>query len=68
VSLGKYAASTFIMVSHGMHKGTFQNLQEKLSRRILMWDQPSQDGKEILIKTNAQAIPAYLMGFFKLPI
>jgi hypothetical protein len=51
-----------------MHKGRFQNLQEKLSRRILMWDTPSQGGKEILIKAIAQAIPSYLMGVFKFPM
>jgi hypothetical protein len=50
-----------------MHKGRFQNLQEKLTKRIMVWGDgyPSQGGKEMLIKAIAQAIPTYLMGVFK---
>jgi hypothetical protein len=51
-----------------MHKGRFQNLQEGLTKRILMWDQASQARKEVLIKTIGQAIPTYLMGVLKLPM
>jgi hypothetical protein len=51
-----------------MHKGRFQNLKGRLTKRILMWDQASQAGKEVLIKAIAKAIPTYLMGVFKLPI
>ena len=52
-----------------MHKGKFQNLQEQLTRRIMLWGDniPSQGGKEILIKAVAQAIPTFIMGVFKLP-
>jgi hypothetical protein len=53
-----------------MHKGKFQNLQEKLTKRIMTWGDgyPSSAGKEMLIKAIAQAIPAYIMGVFKLPM
>jgi hypothetical protein len=55
---------------HGrMHKGRFQNLQQRLLKRMMIWGDgvPSQAGKETLIKSIAQAIPTYIMGIFKLP-
>ena len=51
----------------GMHKGKFQNLQSRLAKRILLWGNQSQGGKEILIKAVAQALPTHIMGVFKLP-
>ena len=50
-----------------MHKGKFQNLQSRLAKRILLWGNQSQGGKEILIKAVAQALPTHIMGVFKLP-
>ncbi|KAK1644334.1 hypothetical protein QYE76_062139 [Lolium multiflorum] len=52
-----------------MHRGRFQNLQGKLTKRILQWDDGllSSAAKEILIKAVGQSIPTYLMGVFKLP-
>lgn len=50
-----------------MHNGKFQNLQERLAKRILLWGNQSQGGKEVLIKAVAQALPTYIMGVFKLP-
>jgi hypothetical protein len=51
-----------------MHKGKFQNLQSKLSKRLIEWGDSvqAQNAREILIKAIAQAIPAYVMGVFKL--
>ena len=53
-----------------MHKGRYQNLQERQTKRIMIWGHgmPSQGGKEILIKAVAQSIPTYIMGVFNLPI
>ena len=47
-----------------MHRGTFQNLQVRLMKRICIWGDShmAQAGKETLIKAVAQAIPAYIMG------
>jgi hypothetical protein len=52
-----------------MHRDRFQNLQGRLTKRILQWDDGllSQAAKEILIKAVGQSIPTYLMSVFKLP-
>jgi hypothetical protein len=52
-----------------MHKGRFVNLQSHLCQHIIAWVDGlhSQSAKEIPIKAIAQAIPAYIMGVFKLP-
>jgi hypothetical protein len=51
-----------------MHKGRFINLQSRLCQRLMDWgDLLSQSAREVLIKAIAQAIPAYVMGVFKLP-
>jgi hypothetical protein len=52
-----------------MHRDKFQNLQGRLTKRILQWDDGSlsQAAKEILIKAVGQSIPTYLMSVFKLP-
>ena len=49
--------------------GTFKELQEKITKRVLGWKEKfiSKAGREILIKTMAQAIPTYSMSLFKLP-
>ena len=51
-----------------MNKGKFDNLQSKLSKRLLQWGDLSQGGKEIMIKAVAQALTTYIMGVFKLPL
>jgi hypothetical protein len=50
-----------------MSRGKFEPLQAKLVKRLMMWGDLSQGGKEILIKAVAQALPTYIMGVFKLP-
>jgi hypothetical protein len=55
---------------HGrMSRGKFQNLQAQLTKRLLMWGDGhlAQAGREVFIKSVAQALPTYLMGVFKLP-
>ncbi|KAM0834186.1 hypothetical protein ACQ4PT_063778 [Festuca glaucescens] len=51
-----------------MNKGKFQMLQEQLAKRILLWNDLSQGGKEIMIKAVAQSLATYIMGVFKLPL
>ena len=48
---------------------TFKGLQEKIMKRVMGWKEKfiSKAGREILIKTVAQAIPTYSMCLFKLP-
>lgn len=48
----------------------FGYIKDKLSQRILSWESRclSKAGKELLLKTVAQAIPAYAMGIFLFPI
>ena len=48
---------------------TFKELEEKILKRVLGWKEKfiSKAGREVLIKTVAQAIPTYAMSLFKLP-
>ena len=48
---------------------TFKDLGEKITKRVLGWKEKyiSKAGREILIKTVAQAIPKYTMRMFKIP-
>ena len=48
---------------------TFKELEEKILKRVLWWKEKfiSKAGREVLIKTVAQAIPTYAMSLFKLP-
>ena len=57
------------MLSGKSKVGTFKELQEKITKRVLGWKEKfiSKAGREILIKTVAQAIPTYSMNLFKLP-
>ena len=57
------------MLSGKLKVGTFKELQEKITKRVLGWKEKfiSKAGQEILIKTVSQAIPTYSMSLFKLP-
>ena len=48
---------------------TFKDIQEKITKCVMGWKEKfiSKAGREILIKTVAQAIPTYSMSLFKLP-
>ena len=48
---------------------TFKDLREKITNRFLGWKEKyiSKVGREILIKTVAQAIPTYSISIFKIP-
>ena len=48
---------------------TFKDLREKITNRFLGWKEKyiSKVGREVLIKTVAQAIPTYFISIFKIP-
>ena len=49
--------------------GTFKYLKDRVWKKVHGWLEKllSVGGKEVLIKSVAQAIPTYIMGVFKLP-
>ena len=57
------------MVGGKSKVNTFRELHEKINKRVLGWKEKfiSKAGREVLIKTVAQAIPTYSMGIFKIP-
>ena len=48
---------------------TFKDLGEKITRRVMGWKEKYiyKAGREIIIKTVAQAILTYTMRIFKIP-
>ena len=57
------------MVGGKSKVNTFKDLQEKITKRVMGWKEKfiSKVGREILIKTIAQAIHIYSMGIFRIP-
>ena len=53
-----------------MKWGRFQSLRNRFGKRLNNWSERhiSHAGKEVLIKSVAQALPTYIMGVFKLPL
>lgn len=54
----------------GSKKKVFQVIQDRVWKKLKGWKERylSQAGREILIKSVAQAIPTYVMQCFKLPM
>lgn len=57
------------MIAGKSKVNTFKGIQEKIAKRVTGWKEKfiSKAGREILIKTIAQAIPTYKISIFKLP-
>jgi hypothetical protein len=53
-----------------VRRGLFQTLEERFYKRMTTWKEKhlSAAGKEVLIKSVAQALPIYIMSIFKLPL
>ena len=58
-----------LMVGGRSKVNTFKDLQERVSNRVMGWKEKniSKAGREVLIKSMAQAIPTYSMSIFKIP-
>ena len=57
------------MVGGKSKVNTFKGLQERITKRVMGWKEKtiSKAGREVLIKTVAQAIPTYSISIFKFP-
>ena len=57
------------MVGGKSKVNTFKGLHERITKNVMGCKEKfiSKAGREILIKTFAQAIPTYTMGIFKIP-
>ena len=57
------------MIGGKLKVNTFRELHERISKRVMSWKEKfiSKAGREILIKTIAQAIPIYSMSLSKIP-
>jgi hypothetical protein len=51
-----------------IRKGKLEVIQAKLVKRLMLWGDLTQGGKEIMIKAMAQALPTFIMSVFKLPM
>ena len=57
------------MVGGQSKVSTFKGLLERITNKVMGWKEKhiSKAGREVLIKTVAQAIPTYSMSLFKIP-
>ena len=57
------------MVGGKSKVSTFREVQEWVTKKVMGWKEKniSKAGREVLIKTVAQAIPTYSMSMFKIP-
>ena len=57
------------MVGGKSKVSTFREVQERVTKRVMGWKEKyiSKAGREVPIKTVAQAIPIYPMSMFKIP-
>ena len=57
------------MVGRKSKLNMFKGLHERITKKAMGWKEKfiSKEGREILIKSVAQAIPTYTMGIFKIP-
>lgn len=57
------------MVGGKSKVNTVREVQERVTKRVMRWKEKyiSKTGREVLIKTVAQAIPTYPMSMFKIP-
>ena len=57
------------MVGGKSKVGTFKEIQERIANRVMGWKEKhiSKAGRDVLIKTVAQAISTYSMSLFKIP-
>ena len=57
------------MVGGKSKVSTFREIQELVTKMVMGWKKKhiSKPGREVLIKTVAQAIPTYSMSIFKFP-
>ena len=56
------------MIAGKSKTNTFKGMREKITNKVTRWKEKfiSQVGREILIKTVAQAVPTYTMSIFKI--
>ena len=57
------------MVGGKSKVATFKEILERIAKRVMGWKEKyiSKAGRQILIKTIAQAIPTYSMSAFRIP-
>lgn len=57
------------MITGKSKTNTFKGVREKITRKVTGWKEKFilKAGREVLIKTVAQAVPTYAMSIFKIP-
>ena len=57
------------MIAGKSKTSTFKGVKEKITKKVTGWKEKLilKAGREILIKTVAQAVPTYTMSIFNIP-